>query len=134
GTRLGMAWRSESPRPNPMTWLAVSRSGTGRPMSRAACWMPSAMTAAESNSVPSQSKTISGYLLGVKVAEILTAESQHILRQRRRERNAPGVHGVLESQPPGMQEEPLHALACQRAVEFEIPVLVVAQDRKSRVR
>src|SRR6185503_12749481 len=129
-----MAWRSESPRPSPMTWLAVRRSGTGSPMSRAACWMPSAMTAAESNSVPSQSKTISGYFLGVKVPEIFTAEPQHILRQRRRERDAPGVHRMLEGQPPGMQEEPLHALACQRAVEFEIAVFVVAQDREPRVR
>ena len=43
-----------------MTWLAVRRSGTGSAMSRAACWMHSAITPAESNSVPSQSKTTSG--------------------------------------------------------------------------
>jgi hypothetical protein len=55
--------RMASCRPRPITWLARSGSGTASPMSRLACRMHSTMVAAESMIVPSQSKTMSGYLI-----------------------------------------------------------------------
>ena len=35
GGSMGIAWRNESLKPSPMTWLAVRKSGTGSAMSRA---------------------------------------------------------------------------------------------------
>src|SRR5882672_5187799 len=129
-----MAWRSESLKPRPMTCLAVSRSGTGSAMSRAACWIPSAITAAESNNVPSQSNTINGYRLGIQARKIGAAELQHVPGKRRLERDARAFDRMLERQPARMQEQALHALPRERAVEFEIAVLVIAEDGMPGVR
>src|SRR6185295_12032959 len=116
-----------------MTWLATSRAGTGRPMSRAASWIASVMPAVESISVPSQSKTMKGYRL-VNVLEIRLAKRQHILRQRRLQPQLLLARRVHQRQPSRVQEQALHALPRHRAIEFEIAVLVVAQHGVAGVR
>src|SRR6188472_446603 len=105
-----------------MTWLAVLRSGTGSAISRAAIWMQSVITAAESNSVPSQSKTMRSYFL-VKAAEVGLAKCKHIRWQRGFQLQFLPVRRMHESEPRGMQEKALDALPGERAIELEVTVL-----------
>src|SRR5688500_3795983 len=124
--------RIASCRPSPMTWLARSRSGPGSPMSRLACCMHSTMVAAESMMVPSQSNTISGYLIGsyqMSVDELLD-----VRRQRSFQLDAVSRQGMQESKPARMQEQPPQPLLFQPMIELEVAVLVVAEQRVAGMR
>src|SRR5512143_1523650 len=100
----GTAPRSESCSPRPMTWLAASRAGTGRPISRAASWIDRAMPAVESISVPSQSNTISGYFRSdIGLREVQSAKREHIAWQRNFQREPPVFERVLEHEPARVQ-------------------------------
>src|ERR1700748_3912015 len=111
GTACSIAER----RLRPITHEARSSSGTGRPRSRQAAWMLCTISAVESNSVPSQSKTtrskrrgrsgesdMSGNLSGQR-----GDERGAFGRQRRDELEAGAGGGMVEGELAGVQE---HAL------------------------
>src|SRR5687767_4305195 len=106
-------------------------------MSRHAAWMQRTISAVESNSVPSQSKTIRSKSRGMSGLDSQSGEEVlAILRQRRLQLETAAVGRMVERQPARMQE---HAPEAQRrarhhAVQREVSVLVVADDRMPFVR
>src|SRR5688572_7506653 len=117
-----------------MTWLARSASGTGSPSSRLASCMHSTIAAGESITVPSQSNTISRYLILDASLEVRIHELLHIRGQLGLEPHLLPGQRVRKGKTTGVQEKPAHALLCQSAVELEVAVLVVADDRVAGVR
>ena len=104
------------------------------------------ISAVESNSVPSQSKTTRSKRRGRSVESVMGGESGErgdergaFGRQRRDELEAGAGGGMVERELAGVQEHALEAHARHRlaareaAVEGEVAVLVVADDHVPRM-
>src|SRR3954465_15338688 len=114
-----------------MTWLACSLVGTSSPRAAAARRMQSAIVLAESMMVPSQSKTSSGYFKALRVFSWKDRfrDAKHILRQWRTQAHAFPRQRMRKRELGRVQHKPGNSLLCQRLVQIEIAVLVVAQHR-----
>src|SRR5258706_4912470 len=93
------------------------------------------MAAAESISVPSQSKTSRSKFLGTRRLAGIEAgkEDRQLGRQRRFQFERGPGHGVHDHGPERVQEHALQPLPGELLVESEVAVLIVPGDRVFQV-
>src|SRR5436190_13727860 len=122
-----------------MTWRAFVSSGAGTPTSTPARWIAPAISAAESASVPSQSKASNrkrrgGSGIGRPHRIEGVEKSAELRRQGGLEIDRALFQRVGESDLPRVQEHPLQALLGQHPVPGKIAILFVARELEPKMR